>query len=205
LSATVAEGVTAQDRDEVEEQVRAAGFGDDVIPKVREITDATTRIVKSGWASGYEELTAVERKYSGTPWFKAITTENGYTGIMLRTPADQIRTMGPKLDKHVSFNYDPRPVIESIRPRQLWVLGGADRTAPNAKTIEILRDIQTRRHDLDLAAYKDADHGLTETFEANGIARHRYPAGLAQLIADWIAFGTLPPSQGNLAILHPKD
>jgi len=199
----LAEGVTAQDRDEVEEEVRAAGFGDNVIPKVREITDATTRIVKSGWTSGYDELTAVEKKYSGEPWFKAITTENGYTGMMLKAPVDQIRTMGPKLDKHVSFNYDPRPVIESIRPRQLWILGGADHTAPNARTIEILKQIQTSRSDLDLVVYEDADHGLTETFESNGITRHRYPAGLSDLITNWITQGKLPRSRNGLAVMHP--
>jgi hypothetical protein len=160
--------------------------------------------VKSGWKSGYEELKAVERKYSGEPWFKAITNENGYTSVMLKTPVDQIRTMGPKLDKHVSFNYDPRPVIETIRPRQLWILGGADRTAPNARTIEILRDIQTHRRELDLVVYKDADHGLTETFESNGVARHRYPAGLTELIANWIASSTLPPPDSNLAVLRSK-
>ena len=201
----LAEGVTAQDRDEVEEEVRAAGYGDDVIPKVREVTDDTTRIVKSGWQSGYEQLTSVEKKYSREPWFKAITNENGYTGVMLKTPVDQIRLMGPKLDKRVSFNYDPRPVIETIRPRQLWILGGADHTAPNARTVEILKDIQVRRRDIDLIVYPDADHGLTETFESRGVARHRYPAGLTGLIVSWISSNALPPPEGNFLIIRPKD
>src|SRR5579871_524286 len=199
----LAEGVTAQDRDDVEEEVRAAGYGDDAMPKVREITDATTRIVKSEWTIGYGELAIAEKKYSAEPWYKAITSENGYTGLMLKAPIDQIRTMGPKLDKHVSFNYDPRPVLETIRSRQLWVLGGADRTAPNARTIEILHDIQTRRHDLDLVVYKRADHGLVETFESGGIERHRWPAGLAELIANWIVSNSLPPPDGDLAVMRP--
>jgi hypothetical protein len=199
----LAEGVSAQDRDEVEEEVRAAGYGDDVIQNVRQITDATTRIVKSGWKDGYEELAALERKYAGAPWLKAIESENGYTGIMLKTPVDQIKTMGPRLDRHVSFNYDPQPVIETIRPRQLWVLGGADRTAPNAKTIEILRDIQTRRRDLDLVVYNDADHGLVETFDRAGISRHRYPANLPDLLARWILQDALPVSEGALTIIRP--
>lgn len=201
----LAEGVTAQDRDEVEEEVRAAGFGEDVIPKVREITDVTTRIVKSGWQSGYRDLAAVEQKYSNEPWFKAITTENGYTGVMLKTPISKIRTMGPKLDKHVSFNYNPRPVIESIRSRQLWILGGADRTAPNARTIAILKDIQSRRHDLDLVVYVHADHGLTETFESRGVVRHRYPTRLTEVIANWISSNALPAAAGNPVIVRPNS
>src|SRR3984957_10548730 len=110
----LAEGVTAQDRDEVEEMVRAAGYGDDTISKVREITDATARIVKSEWTDGWQELAAVERKYRHEPWYKAIDGENGYTAILLRTPEATARQMGPKLDKHVSFGYDPRPVVSSI-------------------------------------------------------------------------------------------
>jgi uncharacterized protein len=185
----LAEGVTAQDRDEVEEQVRAAGFGDAEIAKVREITAATARIVKSEWKSGYDELAALERKYQGEPWYKAIAGENGYTAIMLKTPLDQIKTMGPKLDKHVSFAYDPRPVIETISARQLWILGGADRTAPSARTIAILGEIQKKRHDLDVVVYKDADHGIVETFTSRGVERHRHPADLTDRIARWISGG----------------
>ena len=37
----LAEGVLAEDRDEVADDLRAAGYGDDVLAKAREITDAT--------------------------------------------------------------------------------------------------------------------------------------------------------------------
>jgi hypothetical protein len=57
---------------------------------------------------------------------------------------------------------------------------------------------------LDVVVYNDADHGLTETFEPLGIARHRYPAGLTELIANRIVSSTLPPPRGNLVVLRPK-
>jgi dienelactone hydrolase len=196
----LAEGVTAQDRDEVEEQVRAAGYGDDTISKVRELTTATTRIVKSHWKTGWREFAALQRKYGSQPWIKAIQQENGYTGIMLRTPIAQIKAMGPKLDMHVSFDYDPRPVIATIRPRQLWVLGGSDHTAPNGRTLAILREIQQRKTGLDIAVYKDADHGIVETFQFHGATRHRHPAGFADLVAQWIVSDVLPAPDGNLDI-----
>ena len=198
----LAEGVTAQDRDEVAEQVRAAGYGDDVLAKVREITDATTRIVKSGWKDGWPEFATVKQKYSAEPWYKVIGGVNGYTGVMLNTPIEQIKEMGPKLDKHVSFNYDPRPVIATIAPRQLWILGGADHTAPNARTVEILGDIQKTKPNLDLAIYKDADHGIVETFAFEGASRHRYPASWFDLVARWILTDTLPPADNNLQIVR---
>lgn len=200
---SLAEGVTAQDRDEVEEQVRAAGYGDDVVAKVHQVTSATARIVKSGWKTGWREFATLQMKFASEPWIGAIETVNGYTGIMLKTPIDQIRQTGPKLDKHISFNYDPRPVIARIRPRQLWILGGADRTTPSAKTIAILRQIQKTKPNLDLVVYQNADHGTVETFQFEGVMRHRHPANLDDLIAQWILHGTLPLPDNDLQIHRP--
>jgi pimeloyl-ACP methyl ester carboxylesterase len=200
----LAEGVTAQDRDDVEEMVRSAGYGDDVIKKVREITAATARVVKSEWTSGWRELAAVERKYHREPWYKAINGENGYTAILLRTPEATARLMGPKMDKHVSFSYDPRPVIAMIAPRQLWVLGGADRTAPSDRTIEILTTIQQRKPGLGLVVYKDADHGIVQEFTFAGVKRRRFPPGYFDLIANWIKTDRLPEPGGDLAEWRPR-
>src|SRR6202012_395546 len=108
------------------------------------------------------------------------------TAIMLKTPIEKIREMGPKLDKHVSFNYDPRPVVASIAPRQLWVLGGADRTTPNIATLRILEDIQKSKSNLDIAIYRDADHGIEEMFSTAGAKRRRYPESLFALVANWM-------------------
>jgi len=196
----LAEGVTAQDRDEVEEMVRNAGYGDEVMGKVREITAATARVVKSEWQSGWSELAAVERKYQGEPWYKAIDGEDGYTAILLRTPQALARKMGPKLDKHVSFSYDPRPVIAGISSRQLWVLGGSDQTAPSSRTVTILKEIQAHKSSLDLVIFRNADHGIVETFTDNGVQRRRYSSGYFGLVAKWIKSDALPASDNNLAI-----
>jgi hypothetical protein len=196
----LAEGVTVQDRDEVDEAVRAAGYGDDVMKKVRQITSATTRIVKSGWKSGWREFAALRQKYANDAWIKAIDVENGYTGILLQTPIAKARVMGPQLDKHVSFGYDPAPVIATIAPPQLWLLGGSDHTAPNTNTIEILKNIQQKKRDLDLIVYKDDDHGLVETFSFQGVNRHRYPGNLSDVVAQWVLSGTLPDPADRLEV-----
>jgi uncharacterized protein len=198
----LAEGVTAQDRDEVEEQLLEAGYGADVIAKARLLTDATTRIVKSGWQDGWDEFDTLKETYSSEPWFKIVSSVNGFTGAMLQAPTDKIRELGPKLDKHISFNYDPKPVIEHIVPRQLWILGGSDRTAPSARTIAIIKDIQTRKAALDLAVYADADHGIVESFATSGVSRHRHPEGYFDLIANWVKADALPTDTDNLAIFR---
>ncbi|HEY2444874.1 MAG TPA: alpha/beta fold hydrolase [Rhizomicrobium sp.] len=197
----LAEGVTAQDRDEVEDQVRQAGYGDDAIRKVREITAATATIVRSHWMRGWSKFAAIRRKYIREPWIGAIK-DTGYTGQLLRAPIAQARLMGPRLDKHVSFNYDPRPVIARIAPAQLWVLGGADHTAPNARTVQILERIQKRKSNLDLVIYNEADHGISESFTQNGIVRHRHPDSLSDLIARWIVARSLPAPDADLKILR---
>jgi pimeloyl-ACP methyl ester carboxylesterase len=201
----LAEGVTAQDRDEVAGALRAAGYGDDVLAKAHEITDASTRIVKSGWVNGWTEFDALRAKYANEPWLKVVEQVNGFTGVMLETPSEKIREMGPQLDKHISFNYDPRPVIETIAPRQLWVLGGSDHTAPAARTIEILQEIQRHKSNLDLIVYRQADHGIVETFQTNGATRRRHPASYVDVLANWINAGTLPAWDDNIAVYRPQS
>jgi pimeloyl-ACP methyl ester carboxylesterase len=196
----MAQGVTAQDRYEVEDQLRAAGYGDEVIAKSREITAATEHIVRSHWQEGWEQLDALKAKYAGEPWLKAIGTQE-YTGILLQVPSAGGREMGPKLDKHISFNYDPRPVIETITPRQLWLLGGSDHTTPSPPTIAILREIQKTRRDLDLVVFKAADHGLVERFETAGAKRRRYAPGLLEIVPQWILHGALPAADADKTVM----
>ena len=196
---SLVEGVVAQDRYEVEDQLREAGYGDDVIRKSREITAATARIVRSHWTRGWKYFLAVQKKYSHEPWVGAIK-ETGFTGIMLRTPIAQIQVMGPKLDKHVSFNYDPAPVVATIVPAQLWILGGSDHTTPSTRTVAILRNIQKRNRNLDLVIYRSADHGIVETFTTNGIVRHRFPNEYFDAIARWVRTGELPRPDADLEL-----
>jgi hypothetical protein len=198
---SLVEGVVAQDRYEVEDQLREAGYGEDIIRKSREITAASARVARSRWTRGFRAFAAVQKKFGHEPWIGAIK-ETGFTGLMLRSPLAKIRVMGPKLDKDVSFNYDPRPVVASITPPQLWVLGGADHTTPNAKTVAILKDIQKRKPNLHLVIYRSADHGIEETFTFHGIRRHRYPDGYFDLIAGWIQTGKLQ-KLGNDAEIGP--
>jgi hypothetical protein len=136
---------------------------------------------------------------------KVVEQVNGFTGVMLETPSEKIREMGPQLDKHISFNYDPRPVIETIAPRQLWVLGGSDHTAPAARTIEILQEIQRHKSNLDLIVYRQADHGIVETFQTNGITRRRHPASYVDVLANWINASALPARDDNIAVYRPQS
>lgn len=194
----MAEGVPAEDREEIVQDLQGAGYGDAEIRKAMELQVAATAIVVSHWQTGWEAFDALKRSYANEPWFSAIGAD-GYTGVMLRTPTDQIRAMGPQMDLGISFGYDPLPTIRALETRQLWVLGGADMSAPSERTQAILENLQRTQPQLALAVFPNADHGITETSETNGVRSRRRAAGYWDLVANWIRTGELrlPAGAGN--------
>jgi uncharacterized protein len=182
----MAEGPIAQDQALVAQQLREAGFDERIRVDAKELTAITEKIVRSNSGDGLAELDAFKARFAGAPWLDALQPRS-YTGLFLKFSSEDIRTHGPALAQGLSFDYEPRPVIESIKPRQLWLLGGSDRQAPNAGTQAILRQIQQKRPTIEVVVFPKADHGLIEsTRTANGVAM-AYSAKLFDLTADWIS------------------
>ena len=123
----------------------------------------------------------------------------------MRITPEQARAGGPAQAQGLSFNYEPRPVIETIKPRQLWLLGGSDRQAPSARTVEILQEIQHTRADLDVVVFPAADHGLTERFKGAGGETSAYSRGLFDLLASWILTGTPAAADTTATILSGRE
>jgi hypothetical protein len=184
----MAEGPPAQDRAVVEGQLRQAGFDDAILRQADELTAATERVVRSNFTDGFDALEAVKAKYAGAPWLAAIQPRS-YTGVLLRSTSDDARRMGPTLSQGLTFDYAPRPVIETIKARQLWLLGGRDRQAPSAGTVKVLTEIQHIRPDLDVVVFPDADHGLLQKSKGPEGEITTYPPGLFDLMAAWILTG----------------
>ncbi|MBT9494665.1 MAG: alpha/beta fold hydrolase [Paucibacter sp.] len=187
----MAEGPIAQDRALVEQQVREAGFDAAALAEAKALTVITERIVRSNMREGFAELDAFKAKHAGAPWLEAIQPRS-YTGIFLKFSSEDIKTKGPALAQGLSFDYEPRPVIEAVKSRQLWLLGGSDRQAPNAATQVILRQIQLQRQNIAVVVFPHADHGLVESTQtADGLALS-YSAKLFDVAADWIKEQRLP-------------
>lgn len=186
----MAEGVPAEDRDEIIQDLQAAGYGEAEIAKAMELQAAATAIAKSHWTTGWEAFDALKARYATEPWYAAAGTD-GYTGMMLRTPSEQVRVMGPQMDLGISFEYDPMPVIEALETRQLWVLGGADTSAPSARTRELLEGLKPTHPGIDVAVFPNADHGIVETQVVDGVQSRRRSAGYWALVVDWIRTGHL--------------
>lgn len=191
----MAEGVTDEDREEIIQNLREAGFGPTDIAQATELQAAAAAVVRSHWTTGWEAFDAVKAKYAQAAWIKAMG-QDGFTSLMVAAPTPLVRQLGPKTDFGVSFEYDPAPVIAALKTRQLWVLGGDDHGAPSARTIEILRRLQASNPALDVAVFPKADHGIVETATEHGVTRVRLAAGYLDLVAGWIRSGRMPATPG---------
>jgi uncharacterized protein len=204
----MAEGPIAQDQELVQQQVVRAGFDATAQAEARELTAITARIVRTNLGNdaadkAFAELDAFKTKHAESPWLKAIQPRS-YTGLFVQFSTAQIKAIGPAAAQGLTFDYEPRPIIEAITPRQLWLLGGQDQQAPNATSQVILKDIQRRRSDLAVVVFANADHGLIERIETAEGKTATYSARLFDITADWIKGGELPGA-GRFIILSPKE
>jgi pimeloyl-ACP methyl ester carboxylesterase len=187
----MAEGPIAQDRQVVEDQLRQAGFQNEDLTKARTLTALTERVVRSNFQDGFVELDTFRAQNADEPWLKAVQPRS-YTGILLTMSSADAKAGGEAASQGLSFTYEPRPVIETIKPRQLWLLGGSDHQAPNIRTQAILRQVQLKRPDLGVVVFPKADHGLIERTKTPEGVTSAYSAGLFDITAAWIKTGKLP-------------
>jgi len=199
----MAEGPIAQDRELVEQQVQQAGFDKSALNEAAELTSITERIVRSNMREGFAELDSFKVKYANEAWLKMIQPRS-YTGLFLKFSTAELIANGPSLAQGLSFDYEPRPVIEAIKPRQLWLLGGSDRQAPNTTTQAILREIQLRRPDLAVVIFPRADHGLIERDKTAGGVVTSYCAGMFDIASDWIKDLKLPTAAHFVVMPEPN-
>lgn len=191
----LAEGVTSEDRDELIQDLQAAGFGPKDLAEALELQSAAADVARSHWTRGWERLDALKIKYAKAPWLKAIGNE-GFTGLLVQMPSKLAREIAPKVDLGVSFEYEPRPVIAGLQPRQLWILGGDDRSAPSARTLQILTEVQAQNATLAVAVFPKADHGIVEEFQSDGVSHVRLAAGYLDLVAGWMRDGRVRQVDG---------
>jgi uncharacterized protein len=187
----MAEGPIAQDRELVELQLRQAGFEETALVEARKLTAITERIVRSNMRDGFAELDAFKSSYARAPWLSAIQPRS-YTGLFLKFSTAEIKVAGPALAQGLSFSFEPRPIIEAIKPRQLWLLAGSDQQAPNVSTQAILRKIQTKQPNIAVVVFPKADHGLIEQTKNADVVTRAYSARLFDVSADWIKAQKLP-------------
>ena len=201
----LAENALAEDREQVLNELRALGYGDEVLAGAREVTDATALLMASGFTRGFNELRAVQARYGEEPWFDRMQGE--YTGQVLRLPAWTpqwlARSIAARQDLGTSWDYEPMPVLQSLDIPQLWVVAADDMEAPNVETLRRIRSLQAAMQPVDLAIFPGTDHGIFEYEEGeDGRIMLRNPAGYFPMLAAWIQAPGLRGDHGR-AIIEP--
>ncbi|WP_421790623.1 alpha/beta hydrolase family protein [Hyphobacterium sp.] len=184
----MAEGALAEDREEVLFNLAEAGYSDDpeVLAAGRELAEAVGRVMASDFEEGVEELAALKNQYQDEPWYDGIRGE--FTHEFLARPIWQVEMAMPFFEAGTSWEYEPRPTLESLTMPSLWVLGGDDSSAPSANTQVILSELQADGVPIDVALFPTADHGIIEYEPGEDGERVslRYSEGYYALLADWI-------------------
>lgn len=151
-----------EDREAVALDMSRHGFDADETRKALEVARVVEGIVKSGFKQGYSELEAMRAKYSVEPWFRYL--RGNVTGLLLSEPESFWREKGPVLFAGILPDYDPMPVLETLRTPQLWILGADDIDAPSQETWRRLLQLKREGRPISAVMLKGAEHGLY-TFE----------------------------------------
>jgi uncharacterized protein len=96
-------------------------------------------------STGEEDLYSQETGEQGSPLRLA---------SFVRT-AGGLRTPGPA-------GFDPRTYLEQLETPGLWLYGGADRSQPTGKDVEVLNRLTENGKDFRVLVYPEADHGLLD-------------------------------------------
>lgn len=170
------ESPLAENRAETIQDVAEAGFDADAQRKAGELADAAGVVIASGYRSGFAELDRVKRLYGDEPWFAHAKGE--FTGELARYPSWVIRMVGPSRDVGTSWNHQSEPPLRALNAPLLWMLAGADRSAPPEATRALLTRLIAEGRPITLADFPDTDHGII-TFRT-GADGERTQTGYAQ-------------------------
>ena len=197
----LAYGPLSEDSDQVAQDLKARGWGPEVLDQARRITDVTGAFVASKGAVGFEGLEAVRARYRAEPWFADIKGE--FTGLLLNAPNEQIIAMAPQLENGPSWDYDPLPVLRGLDSPMLWIQAQDDTGAPPDATRARLIDLSAQGRPITLLEYPATDHGIVryETAPDGRRTSLGYAPGYYQAVLDWARTGRLDGEYGDGRLL----
>jgi pimeloyl-ACP methyl ester carboxylesterase len=193
-----------ESREQIADTMREKGHGEDAVAKALQLTDLTARIITSRFQEGLDELQHLKTKYASEPWLRDV--QGDFTGLFLQADDSQLAALRTAFDIDLSMHYEPKPVLGTVAVPMLWVLGGKDIEAPSATTLAVLKALQPRSRQLDIAVFPNADHGIMEFETVNGERRYtRESAGYHELLAHWVLSRDLRGKFGSAELLRDSD
>jgi uncharacterized protein len=177
--------IAEEDRLEVLQSLRQRGFNEQATAaKAERFHRAVMRVVDSGFEAGMEELETLWRRYHAEPWFEGLGGD--LSGAFAAHPPEAWDQVAAILWFSVDIHYDPAPVLAGTDPPMLWILGGKDTVAPNASTLDLLRELQGRGRPIDVAVFPHAEHGIIATADNEPRYLGRHSPGYFGLLVSWI-------------------
>lgn len=198
----MAESPLAEDRGETLRALKDKGYGPDVLAKARQVTDATGRIMASHFKDGFTELNALKAQWSGEPWWNDLDGE--FTGEVAKSPEAAVRAIGPTRDQGTTWDYNPMPVLSSVRAPMLWILAADDLEAPVEETRARMVGLAKGGRPVTVLQYPNADHGIRVFEVVDGKRSYLgYPDGYYRAVLDFAKTGKATGTYGTAERLTP--
>ena len=206
------ESPLAENRAETIQDIAEAGFDAEAQRKAGELADAAGTVMASRYRSGYPDLDRLKRLYRDEPWYAHARGE--FTGDFLRYPSWVLRLAGPSRDVGTTWRHESEPPLRALRVPMLWLLAGADRSAPPEATRALLTRLIGDGLPITLAEFPDTDHGIIAFTPGPGGERVQtgYAPGYFPMILDFALARPLQSGAYGTAVLttastraHPAE
>lgn len=151
-------------------RVRAAGYPEEVLVRVRALMEIQFEILRSG--RGWERLAEAVREVRGQPWYPhvAVMRHSRWDSSWMR--------YGPDID------FDPAPIYGRLRIPILFLLGELDREVPVEDTVAVLERVrQETGRDITVRVFAGADHQIELPRRLS--SRPRFAPGYLETTLEW--------------------
>ncbi len=156
-----------EERIETRNELRKRGVDEASLEKVDELTLAAVRIMASGFKDGWDEFDAIVERYEGESWLDQF--DGTAVGAFLTYPHWVARLAGPWVaPSRLPWYYDSVYVVEHLSIPVVWIIAGADESAPPEFTIEQVRRLRDEGKPYPLIVFAGAAHGMLEFEERDG-------------------------------------
>ncbi len=196
----LAVSVAQEDREAMEMNMEAAGYGRDVLAKALELSDAAAALIASGMTEGFERFEAVRHQYQDEPWFKH--ARGNFTHVLLSLSPAELREKREMFILGTPMYYDPMPALAALQTPQLWILAQDDIDAPSAETARRLQRLRASGRPITTAMFPRTEHGIFEyETQADGSRLStRQPQGYLELMLDFARAGRVGDAYGSALV-----
>ena len=161
------ESPAEEERQETLWRLRERGLSETELVEADALIRASIPVLASDFERGWEAWDRAARAARGRPWTRKL--DETTIGALLSYPRWLVKILGPRrAPPEMPWSYDGRAVLEASDTPMVWLLGAEDRSAPNARTLEILEELARSGRRQAVFLFEGADHGIVLFQRAGG-------------------------------------